>query len=123
MAKKKKGPGGPRRRQLGRPGGAFEFFGPSPARDLAIEQGMSEAAFGSLSFIASVDNPANPPCAGPVVIHADGSIECEGDCAGVAFAYHGAGSTVSCEVHGPSTSHTCSGCESVGDNSVDQPSA
>ena len=54
---------------------AFDFFVPSPERDFAIEQGMSESDFGALMTISQMDNPKNPPCPGPIVIHADGSIE------------------------------------------------
>jgi hypothetical protein len=109
MAKKKNRLPGMKR--PGKPGGAFEFFGPSAERDFAIEQGLGEDAFGSLMLLASVDDPANPRCPGPVVVHEDGTIECEGGCAGIRFAYHGPGSTVSCEVHGPSSSWRCIGCE------------
>jgi hypothetical protein len=96
--------------RLGAPGGAFGFFGPSPERDFAIEQGMDEATFGALQFIALADDPKNPPCPGPIVVHGDGAIECEGSCEGIRHAYHGPGSSVSCAVHGPSTSHRCVSC-------------
>jgi hypothetical protein len=115
MAKKRKQGRVPgmRMRSLGEPGGAFEFFGPSPERDFAIEQGMAEAAFGALMMIGTADDPTNPPCPGPIVIHEDGSIECEGGCAGIRFAYHGPGATVSCRAYGPTTSHTCAGCSAA----------
>jgi hypothetical protein len=115
MAKKKKQSRVPGMRvgALGEPGGAFEFFGPSPERDFAIEQGMPEAAFGSLMMIGAADNPANPACPGPIVIHEDGSIECEAGCEGIRFAYHGPGATVSCRAYGPSASHNCSGCSTA----------
>src|SRR5262245_6871420 len=109
MAKKRKSQV-PGMKSLGSTGGAFGFFGPSPERDYAIEQGWREAEFGALMFVASVDDSTNPPCPGPVVVHADGAIECEGGCAGVRFAYHGAGSTVACDVAGGSTSHSCTRC-------------
>jgi hypothetical protein len=115
MARRKRLPGIPG--SSGRPSAsgeksAFEFFGPSPERDFAIEQGMGEDEFGALMFIASVDDPQNPRCTGPVVVHADGAIECEGDCAGVANAYHGPGKTVACDAAGGSTSHRCERCRS-----------
>lgn len=90
---------------------AFEFFGPSAERDAAVDRGMPEGEFGAIMFIGTVDNPANPPCPGPIVVHADGAIECEGGCAGVAHAYHGPGSTVACDVAGGSTLHHCSRCD------------
>jgi hypothetical protein len=55
-------------------------------------------------FIATVDDPKNPPCPGPVIIHADGTIECEGGCEGVRHAYHPPGSMFACDVAGGSTS-------------------
>jgi hypothetical protein len=98
-----------RRRELGGQG-AFAFWGPSKERDFAIAGGMPEGEFGAVMMIASMDNPANPPCSGPVVVHADGTIECEGGCKGVAFAYHGPDGTVGCGVYGPSTSWQCDRC-------------
>jgi hypothetical protein len=88
----------------------FEFFGPSADRDLAIERGMPEEEYGAIMFIASVDDAANPTCSGPIVLHVDGTIECEGGCEGVRHAYHGPGSTVACDVAGGSTSWSCSRC-------------
>ena len=85
-----------------RNGGSFGFFGPSAERDYAIEHGMPEDEFGAVMFIGTVDDPRNPPCPGPVVVHADGTIECEAGCAGVARAYHGAGNTVPCNETGGS---------------------
>jgi hypothetical protein len=99
--------------RLGRARGPFDFFGPSPGRDFAIEQGMDEETFGALTFISMADDSRNPPCPGPIVIHGDGSIECEAGCEGIRHAYHGPGSTVSCTVHGPSTSHSCEACADV----------
>jgi hypothetical protein len=101
----------PRMQGPGKPGGAFQFLGASAERDFAIEQGLGERAFGALMLLASADDPANPHCPGPVVVHEDGTIECEGGCDGIRSAYHGAGSTVSCEAHGPSSSWRCFGCE------------
>jgi hypothetical protein len=101
-----------RKAQDGRPG-AFSFFGPSPERAFATSVGMPEGEFGAVMFIGMVDDPANPPCPGPVVVHEDGSIECEGGCGGVAFAYHGPGSTVGCDIHGGSTSFRCRRCRGL----------
>ena len=91
---------------------AFSFFGSSAERDLAIDQGMAEEEYGSIMFIATVDDPANPSCPGPVVIHVDGTIECEGGCVGVRHAYHGPGSTFACDAAGGSTSWQCPRCAS-----------
>jgi hypothetical protein len=90
---------------------AFDFFGPSLERDLAIEQGMHEEEYGALMFIATVDDLANPECGGRIVVHADGTIECEGGCEGVRYAYHRPGSTVACDVAGGSASWCCSRCK------------
>jgi len=90
--------------------GPFELFGPSPERELAIANGIPEWEFGVLMFIASVDDPTNPSCPGPIVVHVDGSFECEGGCEGVRHAYHGPGSTYACDVTAGSTSHQCSRC-------------
>ena len=75
---------------------AFEFFAGAEA-DLARARGMGEAEFGALMMIGTGDDPANPPCEGPVVIHEDGAIECLGGCPGIRFAYHGPGSTRACD--------------------------
>lgn len=91
---------------------AFDFFGPSPEREFAIERGMPEDEYGAIMYIATVDDPANPPCPGPVVVHVDGTIECEGGCEGVRHAYHGPGSTYACDAAGGSTSWRCSRCSS-----------
>ena len=90
---------------------AFDFLGPGPERDIAIQEEVGEGEFGALMFLSMVDDPANPPCPGPIVVHADGSIECEGGCEGIKHAYHGPGRTVACDVAGGSTSWRCSRCE------------
>ena len=88
----------------------YDFFGPGPEADAAKAIGMDHREFGALMFISIVDNPNNPKCLGPVVIHVDGVIECEGGCSGVRNAYHGQGSTAACDVVGGSTSHRCARC-------------
>ena len=88
----------------------FDVFGPSPERDLAIANGIPEQEFGVLMFIASIDNPANPRCPGPIVVHADGRFECEGGCQGVRHAHHGPGKTYACDLRRGSTSYRCARC-------------
>jgi hypothetical protein len=71
---------------------------------------MADSEFGALTAFASMDNPANPPCSGPVVVHYDGSIECQAGCEGIAFAYHGPGATYGCDAIDGDFAHRCSRC-------------
>jgi len=89
---------------------AFDFFELQPELASAIEQSKTESEFGALMLIASVDDPANPTCPGPVVIHADGTIECGGGCEGIRHAYHGPGSTYACDAIDGSTHWRCDRC-------------
>jgi hypothetical protein len=47
--------------------------------------------------IGLLQDPANPPCPGPIVVHLDGVIECHGGCDGVALAFHEPGTTAACD--------------------------
>lgn len=62
-----------------------------------IDTGVTKAEIEAVIVIGHGQDPANDPCPGPILVHANGSIECHGpDCEGVMVMFHDEDSTEAC---------------------------
>jgi hypothetical protein len=62
-------------------------------------EGVSYAERDAVMLLGLLDNPANPVCAGPVVVHRDGVFGCtRRDCDGCGRRYHGEDNVWPCDL-------------------------
>lgn len=62
-----------------------------------LDTGVTQAEIGAVIVIAQGQDPDNPPCPGPILVHVDGSIECHGpECDGVMVMFHDEDTTEAC---------------------------
>jgi hypothetical protein len=74
-------------------------------------RGWSRAEETSVWMIAQGQDPANPPCPGPIAIHVDGAFECHGGCEGVMTAFHEPDALATCDDDRvPEVAHVCRRC-------------
>jgi hypothetical protein len=98
---------------------------PREWQGLPIPETMTNAELDTVEFIALAMGrlPRQPSCPGPLVVHADGAMECHGaDCPGAMVIFHEGDVVDPCQTHPEiHTRHACSRCRDHTDEQVDFP--